>query len=164
MYRRFTPQQQAERISNDRKNYEQAKVVFDKFLEDIKNGIFGWDKNKDSHGTIYLFESNINLMNIRIDENKGSYFWFSVYNKLKHKNYREYELDMTIPDKFEEVEMRTLVSYNLYINEWYYRNFEKFSLDWDFYHNSTFKVYWRVGKRHIKKYLNIDLDERYGES
>jgi hypothetical protein len=134
-------------IEKDRKDWEKAKRVMEKFLKDILEGTFG----KLSNNTVYIDDMyiHVNLNNKKIDF-------------LKTQN-RRLDLTLQIGEAFDSVQLRSNYPDNLsnIYNQFYQQMFP--DTEWEYYHSDTFEKVWNYCKANIKDLVKIDLDELYGD-
>jgi hypothetical protein len=142
-------------IEIDRKDWEKAKRVMDKFLKDIEKNTFGWEIKRTLLGDVYIINSDIRL---DVSTQSSKLAILEVIDGFKRHTIN---LSNEFNKCFINIGHNNDIEYN---NSNYYRNLgSEYDQDYGYHHNCTFAEAWAESKNIIKKYLGIDLDELYGE-
>jgi hypothetical protein len=142
-------------IEQDKKDWEKARVVMDRFFTDIENGVFDISENPESdyYKTLIINDKKFNLVT---NKTYGNLF-MSDYVTSDSLNIRSI-------NKFEGIILEpTGHDFKFYSNSDYYVEKEKNKdVSWDENHEKTFVEAFNECKLKLKKF-GLDLDQLYGD-
>jgi hypothetical protein len=142
-------------MEKDKKDWEKAKRIMDRFLKDIEKNVFGWEVKHSNYENVFLINGNIKLRyNKNITQciiSEINYGYKSHVMKFEN-DFKECHISLGHNDEIK------------YSNVDYYRNLgSRYDQGYDYNHNCTFSEAWSESKNIIKKHLGVDLDSLYGD-
>jgi hypothetical protein len=142
-------------IEKDKQDYEKAKVVIKRFIEDIENG--RWETRERDGDPFFNIDMKTDLGWFGYDLNKD-YTEVKILNRAIH----HFPLNLQMRNDFKKAFVHSFID-KKYNNSGYYRDLNTINgISWEYYHSGTFEEVYSLCKAELKEYVGIDLDELYG--